>query len=304
MVPDELGPLAPVLAAAGTIDPDDRVDAAALSSGLADVARHLPAPERLPLAGTQPLDAGRDPTDDPTQLPPVRPRLFDREQPSAFDADTDTDGDEIFPMALTGPRSKRKRRTPVAVAGRWPLVTVLALVVALLLGGGVALATGVFVPSHPVPNLQGKTLAQAPSLLAPGKFKLAVVHGFDETVPKDRHHLHRPPAGRQAQGAPHGHGQALRRSQAAHRSRPHRHRRGDGQASARAGLGVTSSSSSTKTVPEGPGPRLGAEGTGKELARGEPVNLTVSNGPNRRARSPTGRATPTTRRPRTSPRPA
>src|SRR5581483_10154681 len=56
-VPNELGPLVPALAAAGTIDPDQRLDAATLVSRLTEVARELPAPERLPLAGTAPLDA-------------------------------------------------------------------------------------------------------------------------------------------------------------------------------------------------------------------------------------------------------
>ncbi len=50
-VPDELGPLAAVLAAAGTSDPGRRCDAAALANGLAAAARQLPAPAPLTLAG-------------------------------------------------------------------------------------------------------------------------------------------------------------------------------------------------------------------------------------------------------------
>jgi serine/threonine-protein kinase len=183
-VPDDLGPLAPVLVSAGTIDPDDRVDAATLSRGLGDVSHHLPPAERLPLAGTAPLDASRAEVRDPTQLPPVRPRLFDREQPSAFDADVDGDDEEILPIPLTGGRIKIKRRH-AGRRRRWPIVTLVALVLALLLAGGAALATGAFVPTHPVPNLGGKTVAQARALLAAGRFKLAIAHGYDETVEKD-----------------------------------------------------------------------------------------------------------------------
>jgi len=113
----------------------------------------------------------------------VRTRLFDREQPSAFDADAD--GEEILPIPLTGGRVKVKRRH-LGRRRRWPIVTVLAMVVALLLGGGVAVATGAFVPSHPVPSLTGDTVAQARAALAAGKFKLSVAHAFRESVAKDR----------------------------------------------------------------------------------------------------------------------
>ncbi|HZQ83879.1 MAG TPA: PASTA domain-containing protein [Acidimicrobiales bacterium] len=191
-VPNELGPLVPALAAAGTIDPDQRLDAATLVSRLTEVARELPAPERLPLAGTAPLDASRAVDSDPTQMPPVRPRLFDNEKAGAFD-DLD-DQEEILPIPLTGGRVKIKRRHSRARRRRWPLVTVLALVVALLLGGGVAVATGVFVPSHPVPNLRDDTIDQARAALAAPKFKLSVAHAFDESVAKGKIIKTDPPA--------------------------------------------------------------------------------------------------------------
>ncbi|HET6952164.1 MAG TPA: PASTA domain-containing protein [Acidimicrobiales bacterium] len=71
-VPDGLGPLAPVLATAGRLDPAERVDAAALGRGLVAVAPELSRPEPLPLAGAlAPDDA---PTDqrDATLLGPTR----------------------------------------------------------------------------------------------------------------------------------------------------------------------------------------------------------------------------------------
>jgi beta-lactam-binding protein with PASTA domain/tRNA A-37 threonylcarbamoyl transferase component Bud32 len=51
-VPDELGPLAPIVAGAGRLDPADRLDAASLGKGLVGVATQLRRPEPLPLTGT------------------------------------------------------------------------------------------------------------------------------------------------------------------------------------------------------------------------------------------------------------
>ncbi|MEZ5377506.1 MAG: PASTA domain-containing protein [Acidimicrobiales bacterium] len=48
-VPSELGPLAPVLAAAGRAAPGERIDAATLARGLHRAASSLPRPKRLPL---------------------------------------------------------------------------------------------------------------------------------------------------------------------------------------------------------------------------------------------------------------
>ena len=50
-VPDELGPLAPIVAGAGRLDPADRLDAAALGKGLVGAATELRRPEPLPLTG-------------------------------------------------------------------------------------------------------------------------------------------------------------------------------------------------------------------------------------------------------------
>jgi serine/threonine protein kinase/beta-lactam-binding protein with PASTA domain len=54
-VPDELGPLVPVLTAAGRLDPDERLDAAGLGSGLVEAAVDLTRPAPLPLVGIGPV---------------------------------------------------------------------------------------------------------------------------------------------------------------------------------------------------------------------------------------------------------
>ena len=78
VAPDELGPLGPVLEAAGVADPAARIDAAALAAGLDAAARNLPPPGPLPLVG--PLQSGEVERDEisPTEYP-GRPRLFDVE---------------------------------------------------------------------------------------------------------------------------------------------------------------------------------------------------------------------------------
>src|SRR5918995_1602407 len=59
-VPDELGPLQAVVQAAGTLDPAERCDAAALGRALVAAAQALPRPQPIPLTGpsaTAPLPA-------------------------------------------------------------------------------------------------------------------------------------------------------------------------------------------------------------------------------------------------------
>jgi eukaryotic-like serine/threonine-protein kinase len=53
-VPDELGPLAPALTAAGRLDPSERPDAAAFGGALVDAAAELTRPVPLPLPGASP----------------------------------------------------------------------------------------------------------------------------------------------------------------------------------------------------------------------------------------------------------
>ncbi|HUJ65560.1 MAG TPA: PASTA domain-containing protein [Acidimicrobiales bacterium] len=85
-VPPAAGVLGPVLEAAGTVDPADRLDAAAFGHALDRLAARLPVPAPLPLPGS--LAAGRVERDpiSPTEFP-GRPKLFDVEL-----ADSETGG--------------------------------------------------------------------------------------------------------------------------------------------------------------------------------------------------------------------
>jgi eukaryotic-like serine/threonine-protein kinase len=57
-VPDELGPLVPILRAAGHLDRDERIDASALGRGLVSAASELSRPAPLPLVGTTSVAGG------------------------------------------------------------------------------------------------------------------------------------------------------------------------------------------------------------------------------------------------------
>ena len=66
-VPDSFGPLGPVLEAAGTVDPERRLDAEGFALALEAVAKELPSPSPLILDGSRMLDRAaqldeRDPT--------------------------------------------------------------------------------------------------------------------------------------------------------------------------------------------------------------------------------------------------
>ena len=67
-VPDELGPLAPVLRAAGAPDPGDRLDADGLGRALLRAAEHLDPPLPLPLVHTVPTEVPAPAPDDITAV--------------------------------------------------------------------------------------------------------------------------------------------------------------------------------------------------------------------------------------------
>jgi serine/threonine-protein kinase len=208
-------------------------------------------------------------------MPPVRPRLFDHEQPSAFDGDAD--GEEILPIPLTGGRLKVKRRH-LGRRRRWPIVTALAVVVALLLGGGVAVATGVFVPSQPVPSLAGDTITQARAALGARKFKLSLVHAYDEKVEKGR--IVRTSPAANAKLKEHRTVKATVSDGPKPRTVPDLHNTDQTLAQqklAAVGLTATLVPVYDETIPKG-AVISWKPGTGTVLKRGEAVTLTVSNG--------------------------
>jgi eukaryotic-like serine/threonine-protein kinase len=159
-VPVELGPLVPVLAAAGAPDPSDRIDAGELARQLEAAARELPRPQPLPLVAAvheSPIDLRGEPSDltfigevrtaAPASVAAGR-RLFD------IDADATHHG-----FTVPDEVSDRKRKR------RWPKVLLVLALLAALAGGGLAVAAAAK-PSFPVVDLKGKSLADAQRLVS------------------------------------------------------------------------------------------------------------------------------------------
>jgi beta-lactam-binding protein with PASTA domain/tRNA A-37 threonylcarbamoyl transferase component Bud32 len=161
-VPAALDPLQPVLAEMGLPDPADRPDAAGVVRDLDAVARDLPAPAPIDLVGPRQAPAAED----LTELP-GRPRVYDREADVA-------DPTGIAPLAVA-PAGGRRRRG-------W----LIALLVAIGLIASAAAAYAIVqaaTPSHPVPTLTGKTLAQARTQAHQLHFRVAVSRQANEDTP-------------------------------------------------------------------------------------------------------------------------
>ena len=183
-VPLEMGALAPVIEAAGAVDPVDRVDAAGLVRALDAAARDLPRPAPLPLEPVEHLPLPEHELDDHTTAfqphrpapaaPPGAPDLtvvgavpvvpVVSEPPAgpppagpapdpiraglARGADVDD-----LPWATEGPTDERPRRR------RWPLALAVVAIAALV-ALGAALGMRAMQPSYPVPTLGGLAAAE------------------------------------------------------------------------------------------------------------------------------------------------
>jgi serine/threonine-protein kinase len=161
--PAELGPLADLVQRAADPDPATRLDAGTLASLLDDAGRDLPAPAPVPLAAPDPATEATVGRDDFTEIGrrPAAAPLYDREQ----------DGPATAAAPL--PRAGRRRR-------RWPWI-VLAVLLLAGLGGTAYALTRPVVPTHPVPAVQGQSLAAARDAVAKLHFTLRVTgRVFDE----------------------------------------------------------------------------------------------------------------------------
>jgi serine/threonine-protein kinase len=152
-VPVALGPLAPALEAAGAADPAERIDAGELARRFEEAAPQLPRPLPLPLSSSAPTVPTRRPVEDDDDLTVIG-------APTVAAAAVTTNGRRVYdvddqpPVGSTdGTDGRRRRRW-------WPKVLAALAVIAALVGGGLAVASATK-PSYPVPELQGKTLADA-----------------------------------------------------------------------------------------------------------------------------------------------
>jgi serine/threonine-protein kinase len=209
----DLGPLTPVLEAAGTIDPADRLDAAALVDALRALADRVPPPARLPLV--DPLGAGvaeRD--DDPTAIPGGRPVPFDIDRvppaepdsgvsaaepatgtPTAGDRDTTLPPDFVaaHQAGEPGPRRPRRWRRRAIIAA------VVIVVIAAAAGIGLAVRPQ---PTHPVPLLRGDNEIAARQALRPLHVGLRIgTRIYDPSAPAGTVIAQQPVTGRVSEGS-------------------------------------------------------------------------------------------------------
>jgi serine/threonine-protein kinase len=164
--PVELGPLAPVIERAGTIDPDERYpDAATMRQALADAADMMPPPGALVLAG---MHDRVDPH--PTRAVPARTAA------PLFDQDA---AEDVAVVATVEPGPERpagpRRIVPFVVAAA--LLAVVALV-----AGAVARVNSR--DAAQVPGLIGHTQAQAVEMAERAGFDVEVVQTRDAPDPK------------------------------------------------------------------------------------------------------------------------
>jgi len=191
-VPDELGPLAGAIAAAGIADPKARSDAAALAAALTSAARQLPPPAALTLASeVDTTTVEEDP--DLTELP-GRAKLFDAEQaappsrPVGDKVDGETAAPRPFapqrPLPTAGPVPRRARLSPPRHRKRWFAALIAALAVTAGVAGALAWSRA-SKPKHPVPSVVHDTVAEADSALRPLRFHVRVdAQAYDDVVPK------------------------------------------------------------------------------------------------------------------------
>jgi serine/threonine-protein kinase len=167
-VPEQLGPLRPVLERVGRPDPTERPDAGELASRLLAASQHLDRPEPLPLVGATASAMDLAVVDrDPTQLSP--PRVDESTAEAEVDADAETgtetrsEPDAVTAAASTAAATALEQPdTPPRRRRRRWLVALLVVLAVLALGAGAAFAwTKLRVPTHKIPTLVGLTEQQA-----------------------------------------------------------------------------------------------------------------------------------------------
>ena len=202
--PFELGPLGSVVEAAGTLDPSRRLDAAALVQALEELAKTLPKAEPLSLDGSR-LAKRTDLVDqDPTRhaalgasgtkvkvtrldaagLPtvPLPDSAANKtaKQTGIFDLALDEDASAIDASGQKTPTSDAKHRA------RWKIPTAILSVLAVV-AAGAGLAWSRRIPTHAVPELAGKTIADAREAVQPLRFEVNQTDAvFNDEVAKGK----------------------------------------------------------------------------------------------------------------------
>ena len=160
VAPFGLGPLGPIIDAAGAVDPDDRPDAADLAVMLGTAARELDSPAPLPVSAVLNLDARAPSIADPTEMGVT----------TTIPIPSDTEAVEP-PVVVAG--RKTRRRVTIVIAA---LVAIAAVVAAALY------VPTVLKPEHTIPDVRGDTFDAAFPRLA-AFYEVDKREAFDEDVP-------------------------------------------------------------------------------------------------------------------------
>lgn len=163
IAPFGLGPLAPIIDAAGVVDPVDRPDAAAVAVMLDSAARQLDAPAPLPIAPVLNLDARTPSAQEHTEL-------------GVTASIPVSGGVATAPVAMEVVGRKSSKRIRYAVGA---LVLVAALV------AGALFVPTLLKPSHIVPTLTGLSVDDAQAKVRPLHFTLSTSEAYDDTTPRD-----------------------------------------------------------------------------------------------------------------------
>lgn len=226
-VPEPAGPLRPVLEAAGTVDPEERLDAGGLVQALDEVLARLPRPAPLALAGLRSEAEVEWDQASPTEFP-GRTKLFDVDAlepgPGPSEADFRPAGGAAEGGPANGDARHRLDRPPAWAgpdrtgesaagddqgAARPPRrrKVVAAVITAVILIGGAAAAYTVRYgilrrPTHPVPILVGDNRVQAERSLAALHFHLAVsAEAYSSKTPAGAVVSQTPSSGRLKEGS-------------------------------------------------------------------------------------------------------
>ena len=173
VAPSEMGPLGPVVELAGKPDPADRPDAAAFATALEEAASELPRPQPLPVGEAVTIDLSSTPDPDPTVIGRASATTTVTPTPAPRPAPADD-------APLLSPAAARPRR-------RWPLLAALIALVVFAVAGVAYAVVQSTIPTHPVPSVVGKTVAQAKVEVTDEKFDISVAdRKSDESVEAGR----------------------------------------------------------------------------------------------------------------------
>lgn len=188
-IPQEMGPLGPVVAAAMAPNVEDRIDAAELVEQLEEIAREMPSPAPLTLPGAIAIDTNNTGHVDETMLPAagssvsVAARPLPEESPAKRRFAVRRRKTDI-PAVLDAKKSRKRRSIKTFLPSPMRVLTTL-LVAALLAGAGVGAYLFYYKTGREltVPALTALTTDGAKLAASQADVKISLEDVYSEDVP-------------------------------------------------------------------------------------------------------------------------